>query len=212
MWRKYEVYIDGRRLLIAGSDDVEGIEGRVRKVVVGTHGSIVAAIEAWRAAEEVQDLVLHGPDPEALWERFRSGYRSVSAAGGCVTDERRRLLAIHRLGVWDLPKGKVDPGETTEGAALREVREECGISHIELVRRLCETWHTYERGGRSHLKRTDWYLMRGSSADRLVPQLTEDITEVRWLDEAGVAMMKDRTYPSLLNVISAWERAVLDRA
>ncbi len=155
----------------------------------------------------------HGPagihliaeDMAASWDRFRSRFKFVLAAGGVVINEDGSLLAIRRLGKWDLPKGKVDPGEDIDAAALREVREECGVDHLELIRPIAETWHTYERKGRDHLKRTDWFLMRGSSMDELVPQLDEDIEEVSWLDHAGVQRMKADTYPSLLPVIAAWE-------
>ncbi len=152
-------------------------------------------------------------DPDArAWELFRAAHRFVLAAGGAVTDERGRLLAIHRLGVWDLPKGKVEKGESVEVGAVREVQEECGLVEVELVGFLCSTWHTYERKGEQHLKRTDWFTMRASSAEKLQAQAEEDIDAVEWLDPAAVARIKEATYPSLRPVISAWERAVHGRA
>jgi 8-oxo-(d)GTP phosphatase len=102
----------------------------------------------------------------------------------------------------------VDEGEAVDAAAVREVREECGLVKVELRERLCETWHTYERKGHKHLKRTDWYLMQASSGERLVAQQEEDISEVRWMDQNGIAELRAGTYPSLLGVIDAWERAV----
>ena len=168
-----------------------------------------AALGSWKSAPQREGLVLFGTDAEEVWDRFRGLYVFVQAAGGCVTDERRRLLVIHRLGVWDLPKGKVDPGEAVDAGALREVREECGLQRVELVKRLCETWHTYERKGHQHLKRTDWYLMRGTNTEPLIAQTVEDISEVRWMDAAEVAAMKATTYPSLRKVLSAWESAII---
>ena len=53
--------------------------------------------------------------------------RWVRAAGGIVTDEAGRMLLIRRNGRWDLPKGKVEAGETLLQAALREVEEETGV-------------------------------------------------------------------------------------
>jgi len=153
---------------------------------------------------QLRGLWLYGEGPERIWDWFRDPYTFVQAAGGAVTDEHGRLLAIERLGQWDLPKGKVEPGEVLDEAALREVKEECGLVHLELVGSLCETWHTYERKGRMHLKRTDWFLMNGSSADQLTAQHEEDITDVRWMDVAGVEEMRRRTYPSLVRVIDAW--------
>ena len=57
----------------------------------------------------------------------------VRAAGGLVTrpaaGDRIEVLLVHRpkYDDWTFPKGKVDPGETDEHAAVREVREETGF-------------------------------------------------------------------------------------
>lgn len=208
MPRKYEVWIDGRPLLVRGEASVPAGFQQVFMKAVSTSADVSAALDEWRVRPEAEALVLHGCDAERIWELFRELYVFVQAAGGCVTDERGRLLAIRRLGVWDLPKGKVDAGEAIDDAALREVREECGLVTLEPGRKLCETWHTYERKGRRHLKRTDWYLMRGNSHDPLVAQADEDITEVRWLDPAEVKAMRAATYPSLRQVLDVWGEAV----
>ncbi len=179
----------------------------VREVRTGS--DVMEALAQWRSEEQARALILHGTDADEVWEVFSGLYVFVQAAGGCVTDERKRLLVIHRLGVWDLPKGKVDKGEAVDAGALREVREECGLKKLELLNRLCETWHTYERKGKQHLKRTDWYLMRGTNSEQLIAQHEEDISEVRWMDAREVAAMKTSTYPSLRQVITAWEEAVL---
>lgn len=122
-----------------------------------------------------------------------------------MQDERGRLLVIKRLGKWDLPKGKLDKGESIDAAALREVQEECGIDDLKIIRPLAVTWHTYERNGKDHLKRTDWFLMTASADKQLTPQIEEDIEEVRWMTNEEVDRMKGETYPSLLKVIEAWQ-------
>ncbi len=141
---------------------------------------------------------------EAEWQRFGDAHVFVAAAGGAVVDEAGRLLMIKRLGLWDLPKGKVDAGEGMEAAALREVREECGLENLRILRQLPSTWHTYERKGRQHLKRTDWFLMQGSATERLVPQAEEDIEEVRWVTSVEVDRLRGSSYPSLAPVFDAW--------
>ena len=163
------------------------------------------ALALLRGGKGPNGLYLHGSGVGALWEMLLSEHVFVQAAGGVVVDGTGRLLAIKRLGKWDLPKGKVDPGEGIEEAALREVNEECGLVNLRTMQPLPTTWHTYERKGRQHLKRTDWYLMQGSAMDTLVPQSEEDIQEVRWMDRDEVERMKDDTYPSLLPVIAAWQ-------
>lgn len=150
-------------------------------------------------------VLAFGPGAEVLWEMLLEEHVFVQAAGGAVVDEAGRLLAIKRLGKWDLPKGKVDRDEAIDAAAVREVREECGLTDVRILQPFQCTWHTYERKGKQHLKRTDWYLMQGTSTEVLVPQHEEDIEEVRWMDRADVERMKADTYPSLLPVIAAWE-------
>ena len=52
-----------------------------------------------------------------------------SQAAGCVVRHGDRVAVIHRprYDDWSLPKGKLDPGETFEAAAVREVEEEIGV-------------------------------------------------------------------------------------
>ncbi len=156
---------------------------------------------------ELKGMHVFGADMEQLWDWFRADYRFVQAAGGAVTDERGRLLAIHRMGRWDLPKGKVEQDEPIDVAAVREVREECGLHDIKLLRPLCHTWHTYERKGTQHLKRTDWFLMSGQSSEPLTAQTEEDIDQARWIDAEELAEVRRDTYSSLQRVINAWEEA-----
>ena len=150
--------------------------------------------------------VAHVIEEGDAWEAFRSEFKFVLAAGGAVTDEHGRLLVIERLGKWDLPKGKVDKGEAIEDAAMREVREECGLTRLRIEVPMLSTWHTYERKGRQHLKRTDWFLMRGSSEEVLVPQRDEDIVTAKWMARAEVAGIEEETYPSLIAVFREWQR------
>lgn len=162
---------------------------------------------AWCMLAELADVHgLHafGKDVEELWCWFREGHRLVEAAGGAVTDAEGRLLAIHRLGRWDLPKGKVEAGEELQAAAVREVQEECGLHRLQVLRPLCETWHTYARAGERHLKRTHWYLMRGDSSEPLAAQTEEAIDAVQWLGPDELERMRRDTYPSLLPVLNAW--------
>ena len=207
MWQKYEVHSDGKCFTI-------GDAPRVKEMPVNWLCLRVERPEEMRKAKETlatqADLLgihVFGRPVEELWQWFREGYRAVEAAGGAVGDGEGRLLAIHRLGRWDLPKGKVEAGEALEAAAVREVQEECGLQHLEVVRPLCETWHTYVREGKEHLKCTHWFLMKGRPQEVLVPQTEEDIDAVRWLDDGGVEAMRRDTYPPLQRVLNAWEQA-----
>lgn len=206
MRRKYEVWIGGKRLTIGERPDVTDSSQQPLTIHAVDSSEVESAVQQL-GKDDVRSVHLDTDAPEHVWKMFSMKYVHVDAAGGCVTDEQGRLLAILRLGVWDLPKGKVDKGEGIEEAAVREVKEECGLDRVEPVRHLCDTWHTYERKGEQHLKRTQWFLMRANSKERLVAQSEEDITEVRWFGMDDLKMMRANTYPSLQDVISAWEAA-----
>ncbi|HEX7069320.1 MAG TPA: NUDIX hydrolase, partial [Rhodothermales bacterium] len=109
--------------------------------------------------------------------------RRVDAGGGFVVrpaTPEPEILMIFRRGVWDLPKGKRDAGESIEACALREVREELGIETLYLLATLGSTVHGYPEKGRYRVKTTHWFLMR-TPEQRFTPQIEEDIERVVWM-------------------------------
>ena len=107
----------------------------------------------------------------------------VTAAGGYVIrrdGDATRLLLIYRRGAWDLPKGKLDPGETIEACAVREVREEVGIDDLRIVAPAGTTVHGYPEGGRYLVKTTHWYFMETPERD-FTPEEREGIEQVEWV-------------------------------
>lgn len=93
------------------------------------------------------------------------------------------LIKTSSEGRWQLPKGHLDPGETSEQAALREVREEGGID-CELIAEIekVDYWYVDRWGSepvRTH-KYVHFYLMKyvgGSTDDH-----DDEVTEARWFD------------------------------
>ena len=65
-------------------------------------------------------------------EKFKTDFHLIKAAGGAVTDDEGRILLIYRKGKWDLPKGKLEDNEPIELCADREVKEETGLTELEL--------------------------------------------------------------------------------
>lgn len=123
----------------------------------------------------------------SLAEYIREHFIFVKAAGGLVSDAHDRMLLIRRFDRWDLPKGKVEAGETLAQAALRETEEETGITNIYCRNLRLKTYHIYNLYGGWHFKQTSWFDMIHSPAtdDRngnqtLVPQTEEGITDVGW--------------------------------
>src|SRR5215218_6550882 len=107
--------------------------------------------------------------------------KKIIAAGGIVENENGEILFQFRRGVWDLPKGKLDDGESLEECAVREVEEETGLKKVELEEFLLATYHTYHENGKQVLKESHWYKMRADGRQELTPQTSEDISEVKWV-------------------------------
>ncbi len=115
----------------------------------------------------------------------------VLAAGGVVVRDDgpvSRIVVIHRpkYGDWTLPKGKLDPGEGFEQAALREVEEETGL-RCELGPELGSVSYS-DRRGRSKLVR--YWLMRPLGGEF---EPNDEVDELRWLDrrDAGELLTYD---------------------
>jgi 8-oxo-dGTP pyrophosphatase MutT (NUDIX family) len=115
----------------------------------------------------------------------RTSPRLEFSAGGLVFDDEGRVLLIRARDlrnqpVWTLPKGALNPGETSIDAALREVREETGY-RCELVRELTPVTYWFQRDGRRIRKTVRWYLMRPLEK---VGEHDHEVDEVLWADRA----------------------------
>jgi 8-oxo-dGTP diphosphatase len=104
----------------------------------------------------------------------------IRAAGGivirAVANGRFEVACIFReaRGDWTFPKGKLDPGETFEQAALREVWEETGM-HCEVIRFAGTTNYTHRKG---KPKIVAYYLMN-AAAGEFTPN--DEVDELVWL-------------------------------
>ena len=128
---------------------------------------------------------------------------TIKAGGGLVLNDAGELLMIYRRGKWDLPKGKLDEGETIEACAVREVMEETGLTYVEignLVEISCHEY--YDRFVKEEvIKETHWFLMRAKGEQVVTPQTEEDITEIKWvMGEELEACLAD-SYDTVVEVV-----------
>jgi len=151
--------------------------------------------------KRIDTLFIFHHDIEELRERFRSCFEQVYAAGGLVRNNEGKYLIMKRRERWDLPKGKVNRGETFEQAALREVTEECGLHELEIINPLLSTYHSYFIDERTILKRTSWFEMLYRGNAEPVPQEDEDITEIRWLSRDDLSRITGNTYLAVMDVL-----------
>jgi len=143
-------------------------------------------------------------DLATLKKWFWSLFKLVEAAGGIVINNKKEFLLIYRKGKWDLPKGKIEKGETVEVAAIREVEEECGISGLSIVKQLPATYHVYVQDKKTILKPTYWFEMKTSFAGTLIPQEQEGITKVEWVKKENISALLPNAYESIGEVMSVY--------
>ncbi|OYU55081.1 MAG: hypothetical protein CFE25_08950 [Chitinophagaceae bacterium BSSC1] len=132
----------------------------------------------------------------------------IKAGGGLVRNGEGELLLIFRRGKWDLPKGKLDEGETIEACALREVEEETGVKHLALGELISVTWHEYfdKWVGEDVIKETHWFKMDVAGVPALVPQTEEDITAIEWTKKSDLPKRMEQSYITIIDVLeeSGW--------
>lgn len=144
---------------------------------------ILSCLDKIEKDKDLKEFVLLTNDVKQLKADFFSVFKIVPAAGGLVLNHKCQMLMIFRRGHWDLPKGKMELGETKKEAAVREVQEETGLTNVTLIKKLVTTYHIYrgKNSDRRVLKPSYWYLMY-SSDRKLIPQTQEDIEKAEWIN------------------------------
>lgn len=166
-----------------------------------TRTNLAEIVNAFFHLRKIDSLYLFHNDLGFLRNEFSSLFQPVHAAGGLVRNSKGEFLVIRRNGIWDLPKGKSESGESSLDAAVREVCEECGIRKPEVNRFLTKTYHAYQINGTSVLKETDWFEMSVNGSENLHPEEEENITEIRWFSAEDLPLLKSNTFPLILDVL-----------
>jgi 8-oxo-dGTP pyrophosphatase MutT (NUDIX family) len=132
--------------------------------------------------------------------------RYHKTAGGVVLNAAGQVLALERhveregrpVHEIRLPKGHIDPGETPEQAAMREVCEESGYCQVEIIADLGTAQSAWDLKGKHHEREERYFLMRLTADTRQAqsfgPGSEEALFEVRWMALAQAA--ESMTYES----------------
>jgi 8-oxo-dGTP pyrophosphatase MutT (NUDIX family) len=136
------------------------------------------------------------------------------SAGGVIFENSQVLLILmlnlEGRKVWTFPKGHIEPGETSEAAAVREVAEETGFD-CEITGELYKAEYSFVRNGVMTDKDVRWYMMKRMGGDGM-PKTPDEVLDLKWfpLDEAGQTL----TYMSdlaILELLRSYEVSKYDR-
>ena len=203
----YKVFFNDSTFQIGVESKKSSKNNITQSIDLENNGFVRDLITEIEKSDKAINYLLQNNETEMLWECFKRQFVEIPAAGGLVKNSDDSLLFIKRLGLWDLPKGKIDKGETPEIAAIREVEEECGAKGLKIIRQLNSTFHIYRSPFLKFpdnlvLKETKWFLMSCDNDQALVPQSEENIEEVRWIALNELDTVMENTYLSLREFLS----------
>jgi mutator protein MutT len=206
----YKIYINGTPLFLTSTKDFPSLklegDNFIKMRYIGKKKFLHNYLDLLEKNTSFDAIVLHSPDLEKLWEHFCSIFKIIEAAGGIVKNENEEVLMIYRMGYWDLPKGKIEKGESREEAAIREVQEETGIQSVDLQELIHTTYHTYKsKKGKKILKVSYWYTMETSDSD-LIPQAEEGIEQAIFVKLGSFFSQPKKIYGNILDVVAKYRK------
>lgn len=203
----YKVFIDHKPILFIRKEDLStdhpSIEYRSKDAL---RLALKAAMKPVTIDNPLQIIC---KDPKVSFKEYFKNYVKVKAAGGIVK-RKDKYLMIKRNGLWDIPKGKIDRGETKEDAAVREIAEECGISGHKIVVPITMTYHTMKYKGRRAIKRTYWYLLSFDGPKETRPEVKEGITKTKWATYEQLLAIRGKTYGSINHLLDVFHEKYPD--
>lgn len=204
----YKIYINGTPLFLTSTKDFANLklegENFIKMRYIGKKKFLHNYIDLLEKNTSFDAIVLHSPDLEKMWEHFHSIYKIIEAAGGVVKNEKEEVLMIYRLGFWDLPKGKIEKGETKKEAAVREVQEETGLQNVDLQDFIHTSYHTYlNKKGKRILKVSYWFTMKTTESE-LIPQKEEGIEQAVFTKLESFFSEPRKIYGNILDVLAKY--------
>ncbi|MCB9033704.1 MAG: NUDIX domain-containing protein [Chitinophagales bacterium] len=209
----YKLFVNNKEIyLTSHADSVERLLKSKKDVIVKSYKSKEALHQFIKSviynANFNTTIILHSIRLQVLYKDFLKFFKKIEAAGGVVINPKEEVLLIFRRGSWDLPKGKIDDGETVQDAAIREIQEETGVGNLKIVKPIIfkkthnsATYHAYSMNGKKNMKITYWFLMHTTDTKKLKPQTDEDIEQAVWVPKAKLKDYYSNMYASIKDVL-----------
>ena len=188
----YKVFVNDCPIILTDDKNISTI---YKKIIFKNSESVAIVHQLLNL--ELKGVCLICNDLELSWQTFKNNFKIQEAAGGKVFNSEKEVLFIYRFDKWDLPKGKLEKGESIEQCAIREVEEECGVSNLTIENKLETTYHIFERKGKLIFKITYWFLMTTNYDGELIPQIEEGIDKVVFKNEQSTFKALTNTYENI---------------
>lgn len=207
----YKIYINEIPLILIDRDLLSYKDQEDPNILVGKYTGKIKHLLQYidlceKGSPDLKKVVIFSDNFKTLKKDFLSLFVINEAAGGLIQNEKNEFLFIYRRGFWDMPKGKLEKGETKKQTAIREVNEETGIKNITIIKKLGVTKHVFKnKVGIRIIKKSYWYLMK-SPKQTLKPQATEDIEEAVWMTMNDFLSSKTPIYKNILDILDIYEK------
>jgi len=207
---KYKIFHNNICIYICKEEDIAKIteSESITEIIPSENVENIPVWLNYLQLRQSGNIIITTPSPNAILQKLYTKCKKVIAAGGVVQNDYDEFLLMYRRGYWDMPKGKLDPGETLEQCAIREVQEETGLKHITLGPALAfkpfaqtYTLHTFKTKSGWNIKPSYWYHMRVNGRPALRPQYDEDIHEAIWVPRAQLQHYIKPAYSSIAEIL-----------
>lgn len=207
----YKIYINETPLFLIEEAKLKNWHSASDRQMVARYPGkakwLMAYVDMLEKSNRFDSVTLYSQNLDQLWTDFCSLFKIIEAAGGLVLNPLREILFIYRRDSWDLPKGKIDEGESIESAALREVKEETGLEEVHIVMPLQTTYHVYRLKRKRILKKTYWFVMNAAK-QTLIPQTEEDIEKAIWIELETFYSDTRKIYGNIRDILQEWNETV----
>lgn len=204
----YKIYINDTPLFLIEEAQLKNWHAADDRHMVARYPGkakwLMVYVDMLEKSDRFETVTLYSKNKDQLWQDFQGLFDLIEAAGGLVVNPKNEILFIFRKNHWDLPKGKIDEGESIRSAAVREVMEETGLKEVNMTRPLPATYHTYRLKKRRILKRTYWFAMTAPEQS-LFPQSEEEIEQAIWMNLETFTSQPRNIYGNIQDLLNQWE-------
>lgn len=198
--KMYRIHFEKRSITVCSPDEHSLNDPNVLILSCNNVSDIESVPSFFDSATNISKLYIPTNDETGVFNTLCNTFKQIDAGGGLVQNRAKDYLLIYRNSLWDMPKGKLEEGETIEECAIREVHEETGLENLHEGRLICVTHHCYHMKGDFCLKHTYWYKMSYTEPKELIPQTEEDIKKATWVAKSSLPEFLSNTYPSIVEV------------